>query len=339
MIEQAYAYLDSGDSRMLATAKEAHAAEHSVESCQVLAAAYHFNGQITDYIDTYREALAMESKTDAQFEIGAAFYEGRWAEGWNLVSSLPPDPYFAHLPVWDGEDVPELSVCGEGGFGDHINYARFLSTIEHLRGVKCTLYLEGKRYFNTFLALCNGQPWLKNIKHIKDAPANVPAVGLFRLGSFLDRIPPPAPWQSIAKRSMRSDKYLFALNATTENERRDMPMMRPGIYRSMSSEQVKWLMAETKDVVNWVGFERGGSWASYASIIDAADGVVSIDSGPVHLAASMGKPAFMLMSGNAELRWGGDETTTPWYPDLQLCRSHSLGYDEAVEKLIQDLHQ
>jgi tetratricopeptide (TPR) repeat protein len=61
-----------------------------------------------------------------------------------------------------------------------------------------------------------------------------------------------------------------------------------------------------------------------AAVIEQLDLVITIDSAMSHLAASLGKPTWMLSRFDACWRWKWDDSTdTPWYPAMRIFRQRS----------------
>ena len=53
---------------------------------------------------------------------------------------------------------------------------------------------------------------------------------------------------------------------------------------------------------------------------------MTVDTAIAHLAASMGKPTFILLSAIwSDWRWGLGRADTPWYPSARLIRQPSPG--------------
>ncbi|QJP10308.1 tetratricopeptide repeat protein [Pseudomonas multiresinivorans] len=73
-----------------------------------------------------------------------------------------------------------------------------------------------------------------------------------------------------------------------------------------------------------------------AAQLCALDAVLSIDNTTVHLAGALGVPTFVLLQLNPNWRWGVDDTTSYWYPSVQLIRNRELGrWSEALEQAVQ----
>jgi len=66
-------------------------------------------------------------------------------------------------------------------------------------------------------------------------------------------------------------------------------------------------------------------FADTAALVAQLDLVISVDTAVAHLAASLGKPVWILSRFDGCWRWGQDGETTPWYPTARLFRQTSPG--------------
>ncbi len=55
------------------------------------------------------------------------------------------------------------------------------------------------------------------------------------------------------------------------------------------------------------------------------DLVVCVDTSVAHLAAAMGRPAFVLVPFQPDWRWTADREFSPWYPQARLFRQQAPG--------------
>lgn len=68
-----------------------------------------------------------------------------------------------------------------------------------------------------------------------------------------------------------------------------------------------------------------------ADRIRQLDAVITIDSFPLHLAASTGAPTWGLRHYDADWRWMVGRDDSPWYPSLRLFRQPRAGdWDDVV---------
>ena len=67
------------------------------------------------------------------------------------------------------------------------------------------------------------------------------------------------------------------------------------------------------------------SFFETAQAISRLDLVISVDSAVAHLAASMEKPTWILLSKVPDWRWLLTLDDSPWYPTARLFRQESFG--------------
>jgi hypothetical protein len=108
--------------------------------------------------------------------------------------------------------------------------------------------------------------------------------------------------------------------------------------------QASRLVAQTEDRVHWVNLQYNSpmpnienppltTWEDTAAAIDICDLVVTVDTGPLHLAAALGKPLWIVLSGNSDWKWRL-EGQSPWYPSARIFRNGAArGYDNSLTYL------
>lgn len=62
-----------------------------------------------------------------------------------------------------------------------------------------------------------------------------------------------------------------------------------------------------------------------AVILDELDLLITVDTGPAHLAGALGRPVWVLLSAACDERWYNSHRDTPWYRSMQLYRQARLG--------------
>ena len=78
-----------------------------------------------------------------------------------------------------------------------------------------------------------------------------------------------------------------------------------------------------------------------AALISLCDWVVCDDSGPAHLAGSLGRPTLLLLSERGGWRWGSSGDDCLWYPTLQILRrtAEISGWETLVEQAANTIQQ
>lgn len=282
---------------------------------------------------------------------------GRFDAAWPLFESRyerPDKPSWAIMdetqwPMWRGEPLAgkRLLVVGEQGLGDQIQFASLLplvaaqaSEVEMLvspgleqlfaglPGLKAVHAARPRhRAFDYWVYLLSLPLRLGLDNPDKLAPGPAPfAVDAALTAKFASRL------QSAAK-GRRKVGLVWAGNPAHANDR----------FRSMPLDQLAPLLALD---VCWVGLQRDlpardrsspwlarlenlgpdlASMADTAAALSQLDLLVSIDSAPAHLAASLNLPTWMLLPQNVDWRWPRQDEKTFWYPSMHLFHQTRLG--------------
>jgi ADP-heptose:LPS heptosyltransferase len=79
-------------------------------------------------------------------------------------------------------------------------------------------------------------------------------------------------------------------------------------------------------------------FADTAALIANLDLVISVDTAVAHLAASLGKPVWLLDRFDSCWRWLDGRRDSPWYPTLRLYRQERPGdWDSVLAEVMRDL--
>uniref|UniRef100_A0ACD5GTH0 Tetratricopeptide repeat protein n=1 Tax=Desertifilum tharense IPPAS B-1220 TaxID=1781255 RepID=A0ACD5GTH0_9CYAN len=71
-------------------------------------------------------------------------------------------------------------------------------------------------------------------------------------------------------------------------------------------------------------------FADTADAIAQLDLIITVDTAVAHLAGTLGKPVWLLLSYSPDWRWLLERTDSPWYPSLRLFRQPRFGDWESV---------
>jgi tetratricopeptide (TPR) repeat protein len=81
-------------------------------------------------------------------------------------------------------------------------------------------------------------------------------------------------------------------------------------------------------------------WTETAALLATLDLVIGVDTAVVHLAGAMGKPVWLCNRYNTDWRWGLQRSDSPWYPSMRIYRQSRMGlgkWDEVIDQVIADL--
>jgi tetratricopeptide (TPR) repeat protein len=276
--------------------------------------------------------LAIAALLGGDLTRGFAAYEWRKRHA-RYQADFPPLPG----RVWDGSDAAgqRILVRAEQGFGDAIQFARYLPLIRSAGGepvVMCkpaAMPLIGSMGFEVAVSTGPVPPhdaWIDQ--------ASLP----FVFGTTRDSIP-------------GSDGYLHADRTRVEAWRARMPAGRKiGVAfvgnprhpsdrrRSIPIELLDNLMhvagvsfinlhhgpaAQGLGLANWTPWLT--DYAETAALIENLDLVVSADTSVAHLAGALGKPVWIMLPHAPDWRWMLGRADSPWYRSARLFRQPAPG--------------
>lgn len=65
-------------------------------------------------------------------------------------------------------------------------------------------------------------------------------------------------------------------------------------------------------------------FSDLAAAVQALDLLITVDTGPAHLAGALGKPVWTLIAFSPDWRWLLDRNDSPWYPTMRLFRQPKI---------------
>jgi hypothetical protein len=79
-------------------------------------------------------------------------------------------------------------------------------------------------------------------------------------------------------------------------------------------------------------------YAETASAVACMDLVISVDTSVAHLAGTLGKPVWTLVSFVADWRYLKERNDSPWYPSMRLFRQKALGdWETIIQEIVVTL--
>jgi Tfp pilus assembly protein PilF len=249
--------------------------------------------------------------------------------------------YEKPMQLWAGEplDGKTLWVYAEQGFGDTIMFARYL-------GVMIALVDPAKVIFDVpavLLPLMKRFPFASSVElRAADDPMpaadyHIPLMSLARIfKTDLHALPSvlrPARGEprdmGITGTGFRVGIAWAGDSSNGLDHRRSMKIT--DLLELAAIPQVDLYSLQIAPQANEVG-ESGAlailkdlsphlrDWADTADAIDQLDMVVTVDTAVGHLAATLGKPAFIMITSPCDWRWLLDRDDSPWYPTVRLFR-------------------
>lgn len=261
-------------------------------------------------------------------------------------------------PMWDGFtplDGKTILICSEQGLGDTIQFCRYAPMVAQ-RGGRVVFEVQPAlmdllAHLPSVQLVAQGQP-------LPPCDYHCPLMSLPKLlGTDLDHMPPPPdviriePDQGAAWRARLGDKrklrvgIVWSGNASHVDDHKRSIALKD--FVEVLTDEVEWISLH-KDVrpsdeaalkahpaIRHFGAEQQ-VFTDAAAICDLVDVVVGIDTSLVHLAATMGKPTWVLLSYNPDWRWLLDREDNPWYGSVKAYRQPQPGDWHAVLRQVQE---
>lgn len=291
---------------------------------------------------------------------------GNFDPGWSLYESRFDCVELAlrnHGPGerWRGQSLQgkKIFVFSEQGFGDTLNFVRYLPLLV-AQGAE--VVFECQRPLLTLLRLNFASlPGLHLIGRGEAEPVDgdyfvsllsLPAI----FATDLQNMPALSPLQaSLPARQLWQERLrhvgrprvgvCWAGSSTHRNDRhRSIPL---AAFKRVAEGVGAHFVSLRRDDADVTGKEAAApandSWPELtdltrlfsdfndtAACINELDLVVTVDTSVAHLAASLGKPVWMLTSYVPDWRWLLEREDSPWYPSLRLFRQPQRGEWESV---------
>lgn len=288
-------------------------------------------------------------------EDGWRTFEWRWRTG-ELNELLP------EIPFWRGEDLvgKDVVVFPEQGFGDTIFATRYLPLLK-ARGARVRLVCKQPLY-RLFSGLEGCDELLPFGGEAPLADFKCPMMSLpGLLNPSLTDGPPPVKL-NIPEAAVRKARTALG---PRRNERLRVGIVWSGSlsFKNNANRAVslrQFLPLAEQFGVQFYSLQKGprstdlrefgaeplvidldpyiNDFADTAAFIRALDLVIMTDSSVAHLCGSLNAPVWNLIQFVPYWLYGGDETTTPWYPSMKLFRQKRPGdWEPVFERVFNEL--
>lgn len=311
------------------------------------------NQEAVDLIDRTEARLGRDEQAVLQRAL-AHLMLGNWKEGFaDFEARYSGDevslPENAPWPRWMGEDLTGKSIVilPEQGFGDAILMTRFIPGLK-ARGAS-RVAMVAKKPLARLLSRVEGVDAVIPAARRQDSfDYYTPNMSLPHLvGMPAGGTPPPLPRLAIpddsrarAAKLTASFAHRFRIGIVwtgsltyRANHRRSTT---PESFAPLATVPGVQLFSLYKGdahkdfldsgmagpIVDACGHDR--DFADTAAMIDAMDLMITTDTAVVHVAASMGKPVWNMLTWEGFWLYG-KEATTPWYPSMRLFRQPASG--------------
>lgn len=287
--------------------------------------------------------------------------QGRFEEGWEHYEWRTWQCALGDrvdAPRWAGQplDGASLLLGHEGGFGDMIQFSRYVSALKQRGAGRIALLCPPplERLFATLDGvddvLSSDEPVPRSGWDFWTSPMSAP----FHFKTRVDSIPATLPYLHAERAAIArwrqvvpSDGVRVGLvwhgNRKFENDRaRSIPsldLLAPlarvaGVrFVSLQNERVDNRSASARQALQLAEPACDArDFADTAAIVANLDLVIAVDTAVGHLAGAMGKPCWILLADHmTDWRWLGERDDSPWYPgSVRLFRQHARGDWAAV---------
>lgn len=322
-------------------------------------------GELTEAIAAYRHAIALKADhADAHWNLSlAALAQGDFAAGWaeyewrwrcrNFLQ-----PRRSARPLWRGTSPLQgnrILLWGEQGLGDQIQFARYASRLAEL-GAEVILEVH-----DALVGLLDGLPGVSKVVSARtrvpdsDFDVHCPLMSLpLALRTDLSTIPGvprlTAHRQAVPRWAGRvaSARPRIGLAWSGDPQNRNdrnrslalsrlVPILSPSAAWISLQKEVR--AADRAAFDGFGGIQHfGADLVETAALCEHCDLVISVDTSIAHLAATLGRPVWLLLPFVADFRWLQDRDDSPWYPTVKLYRQPRIGdWEGVLQRVSADL--
>jgi len=326
--------------------------------------------EIDKAINYFSKAVEInQDYADAHFNLGTSYllnknFEKGWAEyEWRFKKKKSTCPKILGISqsTWDGSSLENktIYVCYEQGFGDGLQFARFIPVLRS-KGAKvifkvpepleklmkqsdlnadiiCACYPDNLIKFDTFAYIMSLPHLLKtNLNSIPFSSGYLKAdpdkVNLYKEKYFNnENFKIGIKWlgNPDGRKNREIPLKLFFKLAEIKNAK---------LYSFQKGYGVEQLEEVPLNIEIIKLGNTFNDFSDTAAALENIDLLVSNDSSLVHLSGALGKKTWVLLPFVPEWRWMLDREDTPWYDSVKLFRQKEPGnWDEVMERVIADL--
>jgi tetratricopeptide (TPR) repeat protein len=315
-------------------------------------------------LDLGRNLLLLENLAD-----GWRFLEAPWR-----ARGLQPRDGSFSLPVWDGSHLAggRLLIWSEEKIGEEIMFSTMLKDVAQRAG-PVTLLCNPRiaRLLREAMPEIDVRGWAEGMPPPILPGSHAACYPLEFVGRFVRRsiseFPPAKPLLMPAKESTdvannapnRPARATVGLHWRSINPLvgtfKSIPLRdfgpilsTPGLdFVSLQYGPVSDEIALVREIHGNaprapVGIDQLSDMDAFTDLVTSLDLVISISGTSAHVAASLGRPTWVLLPQGPGLSWFWfeDRNTSPWYPNCRLYRQTGVGsWRDVVENVSRDLRE
>ncbi|WP_372400575.1 tetratricopeptide repeat-containing glycosyltransferase family protein (plasmid) [Azospirillum sp. HJ39] len=282
-------------------------------------------------------------------------YEWRWKHG-----RLPSPQRSFVQPRWDGSALQgrRLLVYWEQGFGDVLQFVRYLPLLAREAGEQGRIFLECQHTLAPVLRSLPGVTVVETGGPLPDFDVQIPVMSLPLLfGTRLETVPSRVPYLSaepalVARWAERLRAaagglkvgIVWAGSPTHGNDRNRSIGLAP--FARLAAIPGVTLVSIQKGPTEGLAADPPGGFpilnlspdirdfADTAAIMAGLDLVICVDTSVAHLAGALGVPVWVFIPFAPDWRWMLDREDSPWYPTMRLFRQSAPGrWDDAIDRI------
>ena len=291
--------------------------------------------------------------------------QGNYAEGFPAYESRwkVPRVYKRTVPLtrWEGDPLNGRSIFlhDEQGFGDVMQYARFIPLLKEKHGAG-KVVLECQPQLMRLMTLAPGIdaviPRERAVPQCDVYMSLLSLPGIF--GTTLETMPAEVPYlyapemaEDTAAALPKDDRLKLGLVWAGQLLPRDrscpldllLPHLSDPRFAPVSlqvGECASDLKKTGADVFVTDMAPYLNDFAETAAVLDKLDLLVTIDTSVAHLAGALGVPTCLLLLRTSDWRWFDKIATSPWYPSFKLFRQTETNlWKEPLEGLEKALRE
>ncbi|WP_250515204.1 glycosyltransferase family 9 protein [Caballeronia sp. INDeC2] len=271
-----------------------------------------------------------------------------------------------------GMDEPvagkRIFICAEGGFGDFVQFSRYIDLLlrEGARAVVLEQLPGWEAIFRqsdeVTLVMATVEQRAIEIERCNRITFGFSLYSRYQRSPYFPAVNPAARI-AVDPAKVLSDEASAHLSVETTLPRvgliwKSSSGVRHEPYRSMPLERLESVLSSgacrfyslqvgeigeaERAVMNRHGVidmaPHLSTFGDTARVLEKLDLLITVDTGPAHLAGALNRPVWVLLAQACDSRWLDCQRFTPWYPSMRLYRQTELGeWAQPLAEMTADL--